>query len=176
MNRVTPFFEISSFEQVAVDLGLSLNRADNEDIAKGFPSTVVRYGGAVLEAVANMETARSLYEVGKREQFIVFSGEKAVGLCIITNQIDVPEGISPNAPNISGFITNPYRGQGLGRLSIEERMKVVKKNFNDRAWTFVKDGNLPSEHLVTSVGFQQSDLEIEGWEGHHLYLFGDAEL
>ena len=175
VNRIAPLTEIGDFSTTAEDLSTLLKRADNTDIAQEFPPTVARYGGIALEAKANLEVAASLYEVGSREQFIVFSGETAVGMCIITNQIDIPDGINPKVPNISGFVANPFRNQGVGRLSIEERMKVVEKNFNKSAWTFVKDDNLISEHLVLSVGFQKTDREVEGWEGHHLYLFGDTE-
>ena len=176
MNRVISLTEIDDFTSTAKDLSSLLQRPDNADIAGEFPATVSRYGGDVVESKAHLEAARDLYKIGSREQFIVFSGEHAVGMCLISNALDTPpEGINPSAPNISGFISNPYRARGLGRLSIEERMKVLKKNFDNRAWTFVRDGNFPSEHLVTSVGFQKTDREIEGWEGHHLYLFGDAE-
>lgn len=176
MNRITPFVDIDNFTQPATDLAELLKRSDNEDIAEGFPATVSRYGGSVEEAVKHMEAARELYAIGRREQFIVFSGERAVGLCVITSELDIPEGIDPSTPNISGFVANPFRGQGLGRFSIEERMKVVKKNFDNRAWTFVKDDNYRSEHLVLSVGFRKTDRAIEGWEGHHLFLFGDTDL
>lgn len=175
MNRITPLTEISVFSKPAEDLGDLLKRADNLDVAEEFPATVARYGGSASEAEANLEEARNLYTVGSREQFIVFSGEKAVGMCLITNQMDIPDGINPSAPNISGFVSNPFRNQGIGRISIEERMKIVEKNFSNRAWTFVKDTNSKSEHLVLSVGFQKSERKIEGWEGHHLYLFGDVE-
>lgn len=171
-----PFVEIDDFTTIAESLSELLKRPDNEDIAEGFPATVSRYGGTVEDAVMHMETARSLNKIGSREQFVVLAGKKAVGLCVITNQLDIPEVIDPTTPNISGFVSNPFRGQGIGRVSIEERMKVVEKNFQNRAWTFVKDDNLRSEHLVLSVGFQKTNREIQGWEGHHLYLFGEAEL
>jgi RimJ/RimL family protein N-acetyltransferase len=174
MNKLTPLVEINDFTRTAENLSGLLQRADNTDIAQEFPPTFARYGGTSAEAKASLEAASKLYEVGLRQQFIVFSGERAVGMCIITNQIDIPDGINPDTPNISGFISNPFRNQGIGRISIEERMKIVEKNFNNRAWTFVKDSNYTSEHLVLSVGFQKSDREIEGWEGHHLYLFGDT--
>lgn len=175
MNSITPLTEIGDFTTPAEGLSSLLKRADNTDVMNEFPATVSRYGGDPLDAKANLEAARDLYEIGSREQFIVFSGEIAVGMCLITNQIDIPNGINPNVPNISGFVSNPFRNQGIGRVSIEERMKVVEKNFHNHAWTFVKDSNSKSEHLVQSVGFQKSNSEIEGWEGYHLYLFGDTE-
>ena len=175
MNRIVRLTEIDDFTAPAEDLSTLLKRADNIDVEQEFPPTVARYGGLASQAKANLETAASLYEIGSREQFIVFSGKKAVGMCLITNQIDIPDGINPNVPNISGFVANPFRNKGIGRVSIEERMKVVEKNFNNSAWTFVRDDNVISEHLVLSVGFQKTNREVEGWEGHHLYLFGDAE-
>ena len=175
MNRLIPLNEIKDFSSIATDMVEHLHRPDNLDVTEEFPATVSRYGVDRDEAIANFEAARELYTIGSREQFIVASGERAVGMCLITNQIDIPEGLNPEAPNISGFIANPFRGAGLGRFSIEARMKVIKKNFHNRAWTFVKDTNLPSDHLVQSVGFRKTDREVEGWEGHHLYLFGDVE-
>lgn len=176
MNKITPIIDIAEFGPIARNLNELLKRPDNADIKVEFPLTVTNYGGKISEAIVKLKRARELYVVGTREQFIVFAGQKAVGICIITNQLDIPEGLDLTSPNISGFIAHPFRGQGLGRLSIEEQLKFIKKDFNNQAWTFVKDGNLPSEHLVTSVGFQKSKREIVGWEGHHLYLFGDVEV
>lgn len=171
MNELQPFSSIKSFQQIAEDFNTHLARGDNQDVATEFPATVVRYGSGVDEAVHNLEEARGLYETGSREQFIVLSGKRAVGLCLITNQIDNPPGINDSWPNISGFIMNPFRGRGLGRFSIEERMKVVEENFGNHAWTFVRDGNDHSEHLVMSVGFEKTEQAVEGWDGHSLFIY-----
>ncbi len=175
MNRVTPFTQIEDFSSVAQDFSRLLKRPDNKDIAGEFPVTVEKYGQSAELAIKKLEEARAACETGSREQFIVFSGDRAVGLCLITNQIDIPSGLRTDAPNVSGFIAHRFRGQGLGRLSLEERMKVVETNFSNRAWTFVRDGNVISDHLVQSVGFRKTERAVPGWDGHHLYLFGDAE-
>lgn len=171
MNKLLPFKDINSFTGIAQDFTELLARDDNEDIRNQFPETVGRYGKNVLDAVENFEITKTLIKTGEREQFIVSCGEKAVGLCLISAQIKSPPGIDDSWPNISGFIMNPYRGRGLGRFSIEERMKVVKNNFSNHAWTFVRDDNLISEHLVLSVGFEKTDQQVAGWEGHHLYVY-----
>ncbi len=173
MNRVVPFSEIENFNQIATDMSTLLANGQNQDIADGFPATVARYTTEHEEVIANLETAQSRFEAGKHEQFIIFAGARAVGLSVITSNLDIPEGIDPSWPNISGFICNPFRGQGLGRLSIETRMDFVRQDFNGHAWTFVKDDNVISEHLVLSVGFQKTDRKIEGWDGHHFYLFDE---
>ena len=174
MNQVVPISEIESFNQIATDMSELLVNGENQDIADGFPATVERYTAEHDEVVTNLEMAQSRFEIGKHEQFIVFAGERAVGLSVITSNLDIPEGIDPTWPNISGFICNPFRGRGLGRLSIETRMDVVRRDFESHAWTFVKDDNVISEHLVLGVGFHKTDRKIEGWDSHHLFLFDEG--
>lgn len=171
MNRFTPLTEINSFAEIATDFNDFLPRHDNQDVKLEFPTTVKNYGMGVESAIRNLEEARNLYKTGEREQFIISSGERAVGLCIITSQLKQPLGIDASWPNISGFIVNPFRGRGLGRFSIEERMKVVENNFNNHAWTFVRHGNKRSEHLVLSVGFKKLDQVVEGHEDKDLFIF-----
>ena len=121
-----------------------------------------------------IEATREVVKIRSREQFIVSFGQRAVGLCLITNQIESPPCIDQAWPNISGFIMNPFRGRGLGRFSIEERMKIVEQNFGNHAWTLVRDGNARSEHLVLDVGFEKTDQKVDGWEGHHLFVYEGA--
>lgn len=171
MNRLVPLTEIDSFAAAAEAFNEHLGKEYNQDVADEFSDTVENYTAGIEATVANLEKARDLFEVGKREQFIVESGGRVVGLCLITNQIDIPPGIDTTWPNISGFIMNPYRGKGLGRFSIEARMKVIERDFGNHAWTFVKDSNDRSEHLVTSVGFEKTNQVVEGWDGHHLFIY-----
>lgn len=171
MHFLQPFQEIESFDSIAKDFTSLLPRDDNADIKREFPGTVRKYGENMSLAIENLEETSRHMKLGEREQFIVMMGDKAVGLCLITAQIENPPGVDPSWPNISGFIMNPYRGQGLGRFSIEERMKIVKQNFGDHAWTFVTNGNVRSEHLVQDVGFQKTDLQIAGNEGRTLYIY-----
>lgn len=171
MNRLQPFQEIDSFTQIARDFNTHLRRDDNADIQQQFPGTVKRYASGEDMAIENLESVLEYVELGKHEQFIVYFGEIAAGLCVVSNQTKCPPNVDPSWPNLSGFIMNPFRGIGLGRFSIEQRMGVVKEDFGDRAWTLVKDGNERSEHLVLDVGFRKTDQEVEGWEGHHLFLY-----
>lgn len=171
MNHLRPLNEISDVSSVAKDFVEHLSGGDNEDVEAEFKGITARYGTDIEESIANLEKAKAKYSLGQYEQFIVSSGQRAVGLCLITNQLEIPPGIDESWPNISGFIFNAYRGKGLGRFSIEERMKVVERDFGNHAWTFVRDGNDPSEHLVTSVGFEKTDQAVEGWAGHHLFIY-----
>ena len=173
MNRVIPFSEIESFDQIATDMSGLLQNGTNQDIAEGFPATVTRYTAEHDEVVANLETARTRFELGKHEQFMIFAGQRAVGLSVVTTNLDIPEGVDPSWPNVSYLVCNPFRGQGLGRLSAETQMDAVRRDFDGHAWTFVKDDNRISENLILSVGFTKTDRKIEGWEGHHLYLFDE---
>jgi hypothetical protein len=171
MNQLRPFSEIDSFEQIAIDFNENLGREDNLDIENEFNGITARYGSGVKLAVENFEIAKARFTVGEYEQFIVSAGGRAVGLCLITNRLESPPDIDQSWPNISGMIMNPFRGQGLGRFSIEERMKVVERDFGNHAWTYVKYENDPSNHLVASVGFERTDQAVEGWDGHYLYVY-----
>jgi L-amino acid N-acyltransferase YncA len=171
MNRVTPLSEIESLENVAHDLKGLLRRDDNVDIAQDFPSLVARYARTDDGALRNLELLREQHEAGRREKFVVFVGERAVGLGVVIAGIDSPNDVDRSWPNLSGFICNPYRGQSLGKLSIERRMLAVRHNFGNHAWTLVRSGNVPSERLVTGAGFVK-DVHNEHTDGKDLYLFG----
>jgi GNAT superfamily N-acetyltransferase len=171
MNRVTPLIEIDNFKDIADSLRRLLPREDNSDIAQEFDASFKNYTGRRFRVVGNLKKARDLYQPGTREQFIAFAGERAVGLSLVSTQVEPPPGVDAEWPNISYFVCRPFRRQGLGRLSITACMKAVARNFDNRAWTVIKDGNSPSEHLVTSVGFNRIDRPVEGWKGYNLYLF-----
>ena len=173
MNKVVPFSEIESFDQIATDMSQLFLNGKNPDIIEQFPATVERYTSDHREVVTNLEAAQSRFEIGKHEQFIVFAGERAVGMSVVTNKLEVPEWAKPASPNISYFICNPFRGQGLGRLSLQTQMDVVSRDFDGHAWTFVKDTNAISEHMILGAGFDRIEKEIRGWKGHHLYLFDE---
>lgn len=171
MNRILPFSEITSLESVADDLRKQLSDPTNNDLNIHFSGTVARYSGEEEKVLANLEEARDLCETGKREQFIAFAGEKAVGMSIVTNQITPPDGIDETWPNISGFICNPYRSLGLGRLSIQRRMETVDSNFGGHAWTYVRKGNIPAEMIVLGAGFEIVDIIVPGQEHQNVYLY-----
>lgn len=170
MDRITPYTEIESFENIAKDFNELLIRDDNQDIVAEFP-WVSKYSMGIDKTIDNFENTRDLCKPGEREQFIISFGEKAVGLGLINNQQDSPPGIDDSWPNISGYIMNPYRGRGLGRFSIEHRMKIIEQNFGNHAWTLVRDDNVRSEHLVSSVGFEKTYQKVEGWENHNLFVY-----
>lgn len=175
MNRVVPLSEVENFESIAFDLRDLLKNKDNKDIAEEFPGLTRRHTGGIDEVIANLEEAKERYIAGIREQFIVLSGERAVGLSIVTNEVNPPEAVEPTCPNVSGLICRPFRGRGLGRLSLEARMEVVQRNFGNRAWTLVRDGNIPSERLVTSAGFRKVDQLVNKGSGYNVYLFGTKQ-
>jgi hypothetical protein len=51
-------------------------------------------------------------------------------------------------------------------------MEVVESNFDNRAWTVIRDGNTPSERLIMEAGFEKiDDHPVPGWDGYSLYRF-----
>lgn len=171
MAGIRAIQNIESYMAAGIDLAILLRDPANEDIGIHFPGTVSRYTGSFDTVAANIREAAEQCETGKREQFIAFSGGVAVGMSIVTNQIDTPEGVDSTWPNLSGFVLNPYRSQGIGRLAIEHRIKVVERNFGGHAWTYVRKGNVPAEKIVTGVGFKKTDIVVPGQEHQYLYLY-----
>ena len=176
MKRLVPLGEVSSLYSVAEKFNDLLSRKDNADIAIEFPATVARFGGGIRRAVDNFTEASSKCVLGEREVFLPFLGEQVVGLCIVTKLDEVPEGVSSDWPNLSGFIMNPYRRKGLGRFSLEQRLEVVKNNFGNNAWTLVTDGNEVSEHLVQSVGFIKDPNAKPDEKNRLLYTFDASQM
>ncbi len=174
MNLVLPINEVEDIKSVSESFKKLLERDDNSDIAREFPNTTRLYTGDLERSLASLEADKEHYEPGKTEKFIVFAGEQAVGLSVVTNDIATPYGVDSAWPNLSGFVCNPFRGQGLGRLSIATRMKVVRSRFDDHAWTTVREDNFPSIALVTSVGFVKFETEARVRDGYSLYLFDGA--
>lgn len=170
-GEVKSLNEITDFESIACDFSELLVRADNADIKQQFPGTVQSYTGDLTSVVAKLEAAQADCTVGVREQFVIFSGARAVGMSVIRLIDDTPPAINPLWPNISGFVCNPYRAQGLGRKSMQRRMQSVQENFGNRAWTYVIKGNTPSEKLVLEAGFKRSDQIVLGREDHSLYIY-----
>lgn len=171
IDAVTPLQSINDLESVASDLSELLASSENEDIKIHFPATVRRHTGDVEVVRQNLIEAADACVPGRREQFIIFSGSRAVGMSVVTLLPDTPEQINPAWPNLSGFVCQPYRGRGLGRLSMERRMRAVRENFDDHAWTYVRKGNMPAEHLVSEAGFKKTDVIVPGQEHQNLYLY-----
>jgi hypothetical protein len=176
MKRLVPLGEVSSLHSIAVDFNDILSRKDNADIADEFPATVARYGHGVRRAVINLTEASASCVKGERELFLPHLGEQVVGLCIVTKFDEVPDGVDTEWPNLSGFIMNPYRGLGLGRFSLEQRLEVVTNNFGNNAWTLVTEGNEVSEHLVQSVGFRKVPNTKPDEKNRLLYTFDASRM
>ena len=152
MISVVSFEHIDDMHSVAEDFSGFLSRADNSDIALDFPGTVRRYSGDVDKAYQELMKTREQCQRGVREQFIVYAGKAAVGLSAIQLVDEPPEGIEPTLPNLSGMIFNPWRGKGLGSLSLRYRLNVVNERFNGQAYSVVRKANAASRRLVESHG------------------------
>lgn len=161
--------EVVDLGQAAHDLRNLLLWTDNADISRPFPDTFERYTSD--EAEKNLVEAKELCEVGVREQFLIFSGQTAVGMSIVTSSTLMPEGIDPNWPNLSGFICNPHRRQGLGLFSLTERLKVVQKRFGGMAWTAVDLTNVPSQRMVQSAGLERIGQATIDGSAKFLYVY-----
>jgi L-amino acid N-acyltransferase YncA len=171
-RNLIPYNEIEVFSSAAAELKTLLKREDNEDITIDFPGTFKNHTADLPHVIHHMDMAKRIYGAGQHEQFIVTSGSKAVGICVITCTVPPPATELIGVPNVSGFILNPHRGQGLGRFSLEERMHIVEKNFGNKAWTFVRKDNQPSNHLIQSVGFIESSHDLPEMDNSRLYTFG----
>ena len=106
-------------------------------------------------------------ELGKRQQFVAFFGEIAVGIFIITLTDDQPSSIEPRISNVSGLVFNPYRRLGIGALSLRTKLLVANEQFGGQAWTRVRRENIPSQNLVRTAGFQYYGEDDKGL----LYIF-----
>ncbi|MDB5716429.1 MAG: hypothetical protein JWO15_3826 [Sphingomonadales bacterium] len=154
MNAIKNFNEIENFTPIAHDLIELLGRVDNQDVAAEFPGSVARYTGNADQVIHNLIETKYACRPGVRQQFIAFAGERAVGISAVRFADEVPSGIEPSWPNVSGFVCSPYRNRGIGRMSLLERLKVVDSQFNGNAWTKVKQSNIHSHRMVTHAGFE----------------------
>lgn len=145
--------DLEEFRGPSYDLAELLNRPDNADISDRFPLTVERFKSGFAGEFYLAKT-KELCEPGVREQFIIFSGQTAVGMSIVTVSALPREGVDPSWPNLSGFICNPYRRQGLGIFSLQERLKVVDQRFGGEAWTAVDMDNIASQRMVEAAGLK----------------------
>lgn len=154
MHAVRNLTEVSDLLPVACDLAELLTRSDNVDIAREFPASVDRYTGDVEAVAYNLEAARDGCEPGVRQQFIAFAGDRAVGMSVVRLIDKVPDVIETGWPNLSGFVCNPFRNRGIGRLSLLERLRVVDEQFGGNAWTKVKKTNPFSNIMVSHAGLE----------------------
>jgi len=145
-----------------------LSNGDNIDIASEFPNLVAGFSSRGDVATRTFDSIKAAHELGVHEIFIISMGSRAVGLSVVSRQVSPPEGLDDEAPNLSGFICRPYRGIGLGRISLEKRLEAVDDRFNGIAWTSVRINNSVSNHLVESVGFKH----LSTIEGRNIYTYG----
>lgn len=150
---LTPINEIDNLGLVAYDLNQLMSSPENEDIKLDFPVTAALYSRGLATAMNALSHEAGLFEYGRREVYIVNLGHRVAGLCVVSCISNTPPVISKETPNFSEFICQPYRGNGLGRFSLEQCIKIFGERFEGKAWTEVRDNNEASKHLVKSVGF-----------------------
>jgi hypothetical protein len=57
---------------------------------------------------------------------------------------------------ISYVITEPaWKGQGLGTAAVAESIRLIRERSGVDVFTAVTDGNVPSERLLATVGFER---------------------
>lgn len=169
MIHIESITDIESLDNVAKNLAVLI--PGNRDLQIHFPGTVKRYTGSFDKVAENLRETASMCEPGKREQFIAFWGKTAVGMSIVTNQVEAPEGIDNDWPNLSGFVLKPYRNMGIGRLAMEHRINVVNENFGGHAWTYVRQGNMPAEKIVIGAGFTKTDITVPDQPYQNVYTY-----
>lgn len=155
---VLPLNQIDNLRPVAESLSSLLRLPSNTDIAKEFPRTV-EYTIGIEEVLQNLTQTREKFTNGDREDYVLFVGKVAVGM----SQIALPHyaylDMDPEYPVLSGYVCNApegsrsYRGQGLGRLSMDTRLDAAKQRFGGHAMTMVKHDNVASIGLIRSSGF-----------------------
>lgn len=147
--------------EVAKDL-TQLLTVDNGDIETEFPDTFLKYSSSPEQVYENLITVRDRCEEGVRQQFISFLGKKAVGMSIIRITEDTPDIFNYNTPNVSGFVCNPYRNIGIGKLSMRAKFPYLTEQFGGEAWTRIKIVNFPSKKVTQSGGFTLVGSDAEG--------------
>ena len=89
--------------------------------------------------------------------------ERAVGMASIDERLRaarcticaMPLGeIAVLGPNTSSWISNPYQGQGYGKLSLEKRIERTRQAGHDGLWTVVDNENIRSRKNVEDRGFK----------------------
>jgi len=83
MNYIEELTEQTDLEALARDLSALLAMPANADIADEFPGSVARYTGDLQTVQCNLAETVKNCAPGARQQFIAFSGSKAVGLSVI---------------------------------------------------------------------------------------------
>lgn len=174
MKKLVRFDEICNPREVAEDLQRLLSDRRNDDIGKEFPNLAKRYSqGTVQEIATRILIDKTLQEDGRREWYLAYKDSAVVGFGAI-NLASSPaaSGLDIDSPNLSGFICKPYRGEGIGRFSLEERLKIVRSRFGGIAWTLVGLNNETSNQMILSTpGFVLCDRTTYKDEPYNLYEY-----
>ncbi|MGI9027611.1 MAG: hypothetical protein ACR2FM_02070 [Candidatus Saccharimonadales bacterium] len=142
----------------------------NQDIDAEFPGTLNQYRD-LKSSKQNLDQLVTSHEVGSRELFVVMAGSITVGQAIITVIKQPPEQVDPSWPNVSGWIVGAFRGQGLGKLSLQKRLEIVCEHFDGKAWTLVNKANHVSEANVLSAGFSRTEAVLTHKPDHNLFTW-----
>jgi L-amino acid N-acyltransferase YncA len=170
--RLIPLDGNLDVTSAATDLHRWLSLPANHDIEKEFPGTAADFAIDEATAQSSLERIATRYVTGEREIFIVFAGEHAVGLSLVTLSNNPPDCVDPLSPNLSGYIAHPWRMKGLGKLSLLKRLEIVEANFGSNAWTLVNKTNYISERMVESVGFQKTSCDDPSVrQGYNLFTY-----
>ncbi len=135
-----------------------LNRSDAPTVAqlmlKAYQGTVDYEGEDIDEALAWVESAFS--ETANPD-----SGESALNSCAIGIEINdslvaacIPT-LWEGEPLISTIMTHPnYKGRGLGYRVLTACLETLKQRGYRSVRAFITSGNIPSERLFTTMGFE----------------------
>jgi hypothetical protein len=167
MNRVETLSEQSDLIAIAKDFSRLLIDPSNADIGLEFPNSVARYTGSPEDVFANLQDTIAQCGPGIRQQFVAYSGDIAVGMSAIRFADEMPTSITQKCPNVSSFICHPFRYQRLGTVSLQTRLRVVREQFEGKAWTQVKRTNAVSNALVVHNGF----IPIDETDEHIIYTY-----
>ena len=175
MRRLVRLDEIKNPFTLAENLK-SLLEEDNDDIHIEFPNIAKRYSqGSVQEIAERIIEDRELQKDGVQEWYLVYKEDIATGIgVIVSNPRCTPKELNNvNSPNLSGFICRPYRGEGLGRFSLESRLEIVKRRFGGMAWTLVQTENEVSNKMILSEpGFTIKDrVLLYNNKQYNLYVY-----
>jgi predicted acetyltransferase len=170
LKELVPVTELSDYSASAADLCEFLGMPGNEDIEIEFPNTLSQYWD-LATAEESLSRLAKRHEAGKREIFVVMAGGLTVGQAIVTLSDQTPEQVDNTWPNVSGWIVKLFRGQGLGKFSLEKRLEVVRARFGGNAWTLVNKTNAISEKNVTDLGFECLSRKLKDKPEYNLFTW-----
>lgn len=159
MEHVESFSDIQDFHPIAVDLAPLLQSKANDDIAPQFPDIISKYAGQIDVAIRNFQEAQGECEPGVQQQSVAHLNRQSVGLGGVKLRFGNPKNVPTICPNMWGFICNPYRGQGIGRLLLAKNLEIVDEQFGGMAWTRITKTDGATIQAVESAGLQRLDEE-----------------